>query len=35
MSGVKILYALALVNLAFLIGDVLFNVLGGLLETVR
>lgn len=35
MTGVKILWALALVNLAFLVSDVLFNVLGGLLETVR
>ena len=35
MTGVRILHALALINLAFLVGDVLFNVLGGLLETIR
>jgi hypothetical protein len=34
MSGVRLLYALALVNLAFLLGDVLYNVLGGLLGMV-
>jgi hypothetical protein len=32
MTGVRILLLLSLVNLAFLVGDVLFNVLGGLLE---
>ena len=35
MTGVRILLALALLNLAFLVTDVLFNVLGGLLEAVR
>ena len=35
MTGVRILLALALVNLAFLVTDVLFNVFGGLLEAVR
>jgi hypothetical protein len=35
MTGVRILHGLALLNLAFLIGDVLFNVLGGLLEAAR
>lgn len=35
MIGVRILHALALLNLAFLLGDVAFNVLGGLLEKVR
>jgi hypothetical protein len=35
MTGVKILLALALLNLAFLVSDVLFNVLGGLLEAAR
>lgn len=35
MTGVRVLMALALVNLAFLVTDVLFNVLGGLLATAR
>ena len=34
MSGVRLLYALAIVNLALLLGDVLYNVLGGLLGLV-
>ena len=28
MIGVRLLYALALINLAVLLGDVLYNVLG-------
>ena len=35
MSGVRIIYVLSLLNLTFLVADVLFNVLGGLLESVR
>jgi hypothetical protein len=35
MTGVRILLLLSLANLVFLVGDVVFNVLGGLLETVR
>lgn len=31
MSGIRLLYALAIINLAFLLGDVLYNVLHGLL----
>ena len=34
MSGIRLLYALAIVNLAFLLGDVLYNVLAGLLGLV-
>lgn len=34
MSGIRLLYALALINLVFLLGDVLYNVLGGLLSLV-
>lgn len=30
MSGVRLLYALAIVNLLVLLGDVLYHVLGGL-----
>jgi hypothetical protein len=30
MSGVRLLYALAIANLAFLLADVLYNVLHGL-----
>ena len=32
MSGVRLLYILALLNLAVLVGDLLYNVLGGLLQ---
>jgi hypothetical protein len=35
MSGVRLLYLLALLNLVILVGDVLYNVLGGLLPMVR
>jgi hypothetical protein len=35
MSGVRLLRALALVNLLILLGDVLYNVLGGLLPQLR
>lgn len=31
MTGIRLLRALALVNLLFLLGDLLYNVLGGLL----
>jgi len=31
MTGVRLLWALSLVNLAILVADVLYNVLGGLL----
>lgn len=34
MSGVRLLYAAAIVNLLLLLGDVLYNVLGGLLGLV-
>jgi hypothetical protein len=34
MSGVRLLYALAILNLVFLLGDVLYNVLDGLLGLV-
>jgi len=34
MTGVRLLYALTIVNLVFLLGDVLYNVLGGLLGLV-
>ena len=34
MNGVRLLYALAIVNLALLLADVLYNVLGGLLGLV-
>jgi hypothetical protein len=34
MTGVRLLYALAIVNLVLLLGDVLYNVLGGLLGLV-
>lgn len=34
MSGIRLLYALALINLVFLLGDVLYNVLAGLLSLV-
>jgi hypothetical protein len=35
MTGVWLLYALALANLAILAADVLYNVLGGLLPMLR
>jgi len=31
MSGVRLIYALAIVNLVMLLADVLYNVLGSLL----
>jgi hypothetical protein len=31
MTGVRLLYGLALVNLAFLLADLAYNVVGGLL----
>ncbi len=31
MTGVRLIHALAIVNLLLLLGDVLYNVLGGLL----
>jgi hypothetical protein len=31
MSGVRLLYVLALLNLAILVGDLLYNVFGSLL----
>jgi hypothetical protein len=34
MIGVRLLYGLAILNLVFLAGDVLYNVLGGLLAMV-
>jgi hypothetical protein len=34
MTGVRILHALALLNLALLVGDLLYNVLAGLLPMV-
>jgi hypothetical protein len=35
VSGVRLLYVLAIVNLLILLGDVLYNVLGGLLTLSR
>lgn len=35
MTGVRLLYLLALLNLVILVGDVLYNVFGGLLPMVR
>jgi len=35
MSGVRLLHALALLNLLLLLSDVLYNVLGGLLPLLR
>jgi hypothetical protein len=35
MMAVRILYALALLNLLILLGDALYNVLGGLVPLVR
>jgi hypothetical protein len=31
VSGVRLLYGIAILNLAILVGDVLYNVLGALL----
>jgi hypothetical protein len=35
MMAVRILYALALLNLLILLGDALYNVLGGLVPLMR
>jgi hypothetical protein len=35
MIGVRVLYALSLVNLALLVADLAYNVLAGLLGTAR
>lgn len=35
MTGVRLLRALALVNLLILLGDILYNILGGLLPMLR
>jgi hypothetical protein len=35
MTGVRLLYILAVLNLLFLLSDALYNVLGGLLPMVR
>jgi hypothetical protein len=35
MTGVRLLYVLAVLNLLFLLSEVLYNVLGGLLPLVR
>ena len=35
MIAIRLLHALALVNLAILVSDVLYNVVGGLLPWVR
>jgi hypothetical protein len=35
MTGIRLLRALALVNLLFLLGDLLYNVLGGLLPMLQ
>ncbi len=35
MTGIRLLQALALLNLLILVGDVLYNVLAGLLPMVR
>jgi hypothetical protein len=35
MIGVRLLYALALLNLLILAGDLLYNVLAGLLPMIR
>ena len=34
MRGVRLLYALAIVNLVVLVADLAYNVLGGLLDIV-
>ena len=35
MTGIRLLLALALANLVFLLGEVLYNVLGGLVPMIR
>jgi hypothetical protein len=35
MTGIRLLRVLALVNLLILLGDILYNVLGGLLPMIR
>jgi len=35
MTGVRLLYILAVLNLLFLLSEVLYNVVGGLLPLVR
>ncbi len=35
MTGVRLLYILAVLNLLFLLSDALYSVLGGLLPMVR
>jgi hypothetical protein len=35
MTGIRLLRALAVANLLVLLGDILYNVLGGLLPLVR
>jgi hypothetical protein len=35
MTGIRLLRALAVANLLVLLGDILYNVLGGLLPMVR
>jgi hypothetical protein len=35
MSGIRLLRALAVANLLVLLGDILYNVFGGLLPLVR
>jgi hypothetical protein len=35
MTAIRLLHALALINLLFLLSDVLYNVLGGLLSLAR
>jgi hypothetical protein len=35
MTGVRLLYILAVLNLLFLLSDALYNVLGGLFPMVR
>ena len=34
MTGVRLLYALAIVNLVVLFADLVYNILGGLIEIV-
>jgi hypothetical protein len=35
MNAVRLLYALSIVNLAILVSDLAFNVLGGLIPGIR
>ena len=35
MTGIRLLLGLALANLVFLLGEVLYNVLGGLVPMIR